>query len=119
MASTDARRSAADARRVLEKKGDTATETLREALRANYQRGKRAGRAEVQRELAGADGRNTLLLVAAEQLGIVEMTISNIPNSGAQLRACREAAAILTDAANPEAAPEPTPKQRSRKKVRA
>lgn len=103
MARNDQRRLAADARRLAGRRADemtdrAATEQIRTALRQNYDRGFEAGREEMRGELRAEDPRRALLGALAEHVGIVEGRIGAIPNSTAELRACREAAAILRDA---------------------
>lgn len=126
MANTDTRRMAADARRIAARKSEEeATATLRETLKKNYERGREAGREEMRAELQGVDSRRALLDSAADHCESTGSRISSIPNSNAELRACREAEGILRDAAkssevaaeDPEPAPEPPPKKSTRKKT--
>lgn len=98
---SDERRLAADARRVVSRDGGEreATKVIRQALRANYDRGKAAGREELSAELGNRDTRTAFLESDAETLDLHGARISNIPNSTRAATAYREAAAILRDAA--------------------
>ena len=117
MAQSDQRRLAADARRIADRKtkgqSRQATEEIRESLRQNYQRGYDAGRVSMHSELALFDPRQALLGSASDFIKTVEGRIAAIPNSTAELRACREAAAILSDACS-AVSPLEAPRSRER-----
>lgn len=100
MANSDARRMAADARRVSAKRSEDETaKAFRESFRENYERGRAQGREEMREELQGVDTRTAMLNVLADGVEAAGSRISSIPNSENELRACREAEGILRDAA--------------------
>ena len=127
MARNDQRRLAADARRIAGSDGDErkATEQIRDALRQNYDRGREQGREEMRAEMRTLDPRRALLGSAADHLETMGLRLSAIPNSSVELRACREAAAILQDASEAiEREPEPeseaeSPPQKPKSRAKA
>lgn len=129
MARNDQRRLAADARRIASQGNGNGsdrrvTEQVRSALKANYDRGVEKGREDMRCELETWDPRRALLSTASEHLELVRGRISTIPNSNAEMRACREAAAILKDASEaierePEPEPEPETKRKTKRKSKS
>lgn len=100
---SDARRTAADARRVAPAGADKdAIKRVRDALKENYERGVTAGREALAAELKAADPRTTLLNFVAEMCDNAAARTSSIPNSNKALSAYGEAGAILRDAAKGE-----------------
>ena len=105
---SDARRSAADARRLIRTEtGELdrgATKRIRTFLKQAYDRGRLAGREERELELPNANVRASLLQVSITVLEGMEAQVSAIPNHDHATRAFREAAAVLRDAQSQEEA---------------
>lgn len=111
---SDARRAAADARRIAPVGSDKdAIKKVRDALKDNYERGVAAGRDVLADELRAADPRTTMLHFVAEMCDGAAARTSSIPNSNKALSAYREAAAILRDAAKGEEPVDTKPEAKS------
>jgi hypothetical protein len=121
MATSNTRRTAADARRIAEGAGELdSKETvakLREALTANYQRGVEDGREQLQAELGASDSRCLALEILAEQCDTTHSRLSSVPNSGRALSALREAAALLRDASSEGEPPAPAEPEQGKAKA--
>lgn len=109
---SDSRRDAADARRIVKVQTGgldrDKTKRIREVLKGAFDRGRRVGREEREKELPNASVRGSLLKVAVTVLKGMEAQVSVIPNSGHAVRAFREAWSVLEDAEKQEERLPPT-----------
>lgn len=97
----DARRIAADARRIAGAEGEgraAEVEKVREIVRKNYERGVAAGRKRERRERQAVHPRLVLLDLGITMLREMAGQVDQIPNSERVRHAFQEAEAILRDA---------------------